>query len=198
MKTARKKSGPEYQDARAVMSEARKLYLAGRMDKSESARLCLFDAEANFVRGDWAYAARWARKSINYILPVGHPSLRKKTVKKAAKRKSAPKRNPIRKPGRPGTQVVLEMQRAYEAFHKAEPRKVSRVVVPKPGPAWLLGQVAYVAYFAERDGKVSLYHHDFKLSAAPYLCIGKDGKIMIGGGRYHVGDRGIVDRDLTQ
>ena len=128
-----------------------------------------------------------------------------KTARKKSGPKSAPKRNPtrpaarlVRKPGRPGTQEVLEMQRAYEAFHKAEPRKVSRVVVPQPGPAWLLGQVAYVAYFAERDGKVSLYHHDFKLSAAPYLCIGKDGKILIGGGRYHVGDRGIVDRDLTQ
>ncbi|MHB1430285.1 MAG: hypothetical protein ACYCVW_16500 [Rhodocyclaceae bacterium] len=84
---------------------------------------------------------------------------------------------------------------AFTKFHGAHPDRLARLSAPKPGPAWLLGKVAYIAYFAERDGEYSLYHHDFTPAAAPYLCIVKDGRIVLAGGHYHVGDRGIVDRD---
>lgn len=113
----------------------------------------------------------------------------KKTVPKPRSRK-----NPLRKSGRPGAASLAALTKEFADFHGAHPQKAVRVDVPKPGPGWLLGKVAYVAYFAERDGEYNLYHHDFKAKSAPCLVINEDGKILLGGGRYKVGDRGIVDK----
>jgi len=119
----------------------------------------------------------------------------KKAVRKTKPRaKVKPKAKPRTRKNPSRASALASLTKDFTDFHGAHPQKIARMDVPKPGPGWLLGKVAYVAYFAERDGEYNLYHHDFKAKSAPCLVINKDGKILLGGGRYKVGDRGIVDR----
>ena len=60
---------------------------------------------------------------------------------------------------------------------------------------YVLGEIPEIHYIAERDGKTYHFDHKFKAASRPLLIVSFDGKqLAIAGGRYHVTDRGIVDR----
>ena len=60
---------------------------------------------------------------------------------------------------------------------------------------YVLGEIPELHYIAERDGEVFHFEHKFKAASRPLLVVSFDGKqLAIAGGRYHVTDRGIVDR----
>lgn len=82
----------------------------------------------------------------------------------------------------------------YQEFRGEKPRKVARVPYPVPRSACALGHLEYVGYRTTHNGKLVLYQHDFAAGSRPVLASSPDGKqLLLLGGRYKFGARGIVD-----
>ena len=84
----------------------------------------------------------------------------------------------------------------YEGFREAKPRTVKTVRVKLPKAVAVIGHLEYVGYRTTHGSKTEYYQHDFAPGSRPLLCSSADGKqLLLIGGRFVFGERGIVDVD---
>ena len=89
-----------------------------------------------------------------------------------------------------------EAQRRLSEFVGREIGEFIEVEVPTDyAVGYALGEIPELHYIAERDGEVFHFHHEFEEQSRPLLVVSHDGaQLIIAGGRYHVTDQGIEDR----
>jgi hypothetical protein len=90
---------------------------------------------------------------------------------------------------------VGEAERFYERFHWGnEPEEVTVVSAPvlMPGEVLVqLGELAEIAYDADKGGELARWVHPFE-DERPVLAFSSSGRLHIVGGSYTVDRRGIV------
>lgn len=87
--------------------------------------------------------------------------------------------------------------RRIERFTGHDPEIVGVVAFPDLDGVALavIGVCDGVLYSTVRDGKHERYIHEFAPADAPQLCVTPDGRqLVLVGGRYLFGERGIVDK----
>jgi hypothetical protein len=93
---------------------------------------------------------------------------------------------------------VWRAKRAFKEFtgHDATKSQVEKLD-NNDVAGYRLGDVVGIAYEATRDGEKDQYFHRFKKQARPQLVSRSDGRqLYISGGKYHVTDRGIEDKEM--
>jgi hypothetical protein len=84
----------------------------------------------------------------------------------------------------------------YEGFRETKPRKVKTIRMKLPKAVMVIGHLEYVGYKTSHGNKPEYYEHTFAPGSRPLLCSSADGKqLLLIGGQYVFGERGIVDVD---
>lgn len=83
----------------------------------------------------------------------------------------------------------------YRQFTGMEPESLSRVKIALPKAGLVIGECAGVLYDTVRDRRAEQYIHRFRKTSRPLLVASSDGRsLLILGGGFQFGERGIVDR----
>lgn len=86
--------------------------------------------------------------------------------------------------------------RLYRAFREKDPERIGVVHVELPEAVAVIGYVEAIKYRTTHGGKTELYEHPFQAGSRPLLVASSDGRqLLLLGGRYRFGARGIVDVD---
>jgi hypothetical protein len=90
---------------------------------------------------------------------------------------------------------VRQGGKLFSDFTGYDDPNVSKISVDEwPKEMVYIGQVDFIGYTTERDGKVEAYRHDFKAASRPLFCTTPDGKrLFMLGGAFRFTERGIVD-----
>lgn len=84
----------------------------------------------------------------------------------------------------------------FRSFREKDPQRLGVVDFDVPEAVMVIGHVESIKYRTTRAGKTELYEHPFQAGSRPLLAASSDGRqLMLLGGRYQFGSRGIVDRD---
>lgn len=90
---------------------------------------------------------------------------------------------------------VRDAVRLYEDFSGNDAEEVVTIDKPEmPDVVLVIGELDFVGYTTNREGRKEKYIHEFKQGCRPLLCATPDGKnLVLLGGRYTFTERGIVD-----
>lgn len=81
----------------------------------------------------------------------------------------------------------------YQRFRGDDPEYIDTIEVADYDTFMVIGYLDFVGYHTIRDGEHERYVHHFDEKSRPLLCSSHDGKqLIIVGGRYKFGDRGII------
>lgn len=98
--------------------------------------------------------------------------------------------NPVPESQRVKVRRAVEL---FQNFRGDEPEYIDTVEVPDYDTYMVIGYLDFVGYHTIRDGEDERYVHHFDEKSRPLLCSSHDGKqLIIVGGRYKFGERGIV------
>lgn len=90
---------------------------------------------------------------------------------------------------------IREAENRFRSFSGHELDREYRIQMPDDDVAFVFGELWGIGYTAIRDGKVERYLHEFRRSSQPLLAATPGGdQLLIIGGSYKFGPRGIVDK----
>lgn len=102
----------------------------------------------------------------------------------------ARKRNPVPLSKRARIKKAVEL---FQDFRGDDPEYIDTVEIADYDTFMVIGYLDGVLYHTVRDGEDERYIHHFNGKSRPLLCSSFDGKqLVIIGGRYKFGERGIV------
>lgn len=84
----------------------------------------------------------------------------------------------------------------FMGFREKKPKRVKVVQVDIPEAVAVIGHVTEICYRTTHGDETVYYRHPFQEGSRPLLCSSPDGRqLLLLGGRYEFGERGIVDID---
>lgn len=82
----------------------------------------------------------------------------------------------------------------FKSFTGMDAEHIDEYVIKHPDVALVIGTLDALSYTTKREGSIELYRHKFRKNSRPLLCSSPDGtQLVIFGGKYQFGERGIVD-----